>query len=138
MPSQMATQVYVAASYTKDRERAGQFIERLIDAGFEITHDWTDEVHPPTSMTPAARKLVSRGQAEADLRGAIDCDVLVLLVSKGMRGAWIEVGAALASGSRVLVVGKPENFDTFVFMALEEVDHVDDEDAALAWLKAGY
>lgn len=129
-------ELYVAASYSKDRLRAKAFIQRCKAEGHTITHDWTDEMPPPAGMSPAERRLVSRRQAEDDIRGAIYCDMLVLLVSEGMRGAWIEVGAALASGIRVLVVGRPEHFDSFVFMALEEVDHVADEDAALAWLKA--
>lgn len=130
-----STQVYVAASYTRDRLRAKAFIERLLLASFAISHDWTDEMPPPVTATAADRIEISRQQAADDLSGAIDCDTLVLLASNGMRGAWIEVGAALSTGANVLIVGELRDAEHFVFLALPNVYRVADEDAALAWLE---
>jgi hypothetical protein len=133
MPSPL--HVYVAASYSTDRLRAKAFIQRCRDIGLVISHDWTDEMPPPLDATEEERRLTSRRQAQDDLTGAIDCDVLVLLASDGMRGAWIEVGAALSICAEVLIVGEVRDAEHFVFLTLDNVHRVADEVAALDWLR---
>jgi hypothetical protein len=121
----MAIKVYVAASYSRDRLRAKDFIRQVIAAGLQVTHDWTDEMPPGPEGDAVA---ITRRQAQEDLEGAFSCNVLVLLASTPMRGAWIELGAALAADACVIVVGDPGHC---IFLELEGVTKVNTEAEAL-------
>lgn len=125
--------IYVAASYSKDRERASRFIRSLQGQGYTITHDWTGEVAPAPGTPSLVREAINRRQATDDFDAASEADVLVLFYSPGMRGAWIEVGAALANLAKVLIIGQPEQAESFIFLTLMS-GVVADEDEALAWL----
>jgi hypothetical protein len=102
--------VYVAAKYEERHLLVKPLLAVLRVAGHEITHDWTNEddaglAEPDLS---AYHALCARD----DLRGASECDVLVLLPHEKGRGLWVEVGCALAMGRRVLVVGDPGDAKT--------------------------
>lgn len=129
----MKPTVYVAASYSKDRLRAKAFIKRLNDAGYSVTHDWTDEMPPKVGTSATVHRAINRRQAADDLTAAAAADVIVLLYSSGMRGAWIEVGAGLNNLVKVLVVGQPEQAESFVFLDLMS-GVVANEDEAMEWL----
>lgn len=116
--------VYVAASF-KEKDRAKKLIERLKGLGYGITHDWTDEVPPPTQE-----------MAEKALNGAIEADLLVFLHSDAARGAWVEVGAALSTAADVVVVAEPA--PPCVFFKLPTVTVVKSEDDAVLYLTSQY
>lgn len=79
-------------------------VERLRDdlvaAGHMISHDWTLEVRE----RDRGRLIATRSEiAATDLRGVFTADALIaLFMSDGARGAYVEVGAALARGIPVL------------------------------------
>lgn len=90
--------VYVATKF-EAKDRARRVMRALEDAGHEITHDWTRE-------EDGDGEDFLRACALADLAGVLSSDALVLLVEPGMRGAFVELGAALARGVRVVVSGE--------------------------------
>lgn len=63
-------------------------------AGHEITHDWMRATLP-------SRQAI----AEADLAGVRACEVLILLDAERGWGMYVELGAAVALGKPVYVVG---------------------------------
>ena len=73
--------------------------------GHTITHDWTADIrngiyNVPGKLTDAQM----HGLADADIVAVQEADAVVLLYRAGMRGAWCEVGAALALGKPVIVL----------------------------------
>ena len=76
----------------------------LLPKGHEIVSTWIDEAGEgqTTSYTELARRCIDEISA---------CDVLILFCEPGdlLKGALIEVGAALALGKKVAVVGDCES-----------------------------
>ena len=100
--------IYVATKFT-NMQRASVVMRELEKAGHTITHDWTVPEHNTRSRIQCATD---------DLEGVKSADAVVLLRVDGMRGAWIEVGAALAQKKLVIVLdydGEP------VFLELPQV-----------------
>ncbi|HSX31948.1 MAG TPA: hypothetical protein VLF43_01700 [Candidatus Saccharimonadales bacterium] len=89
-----------------------EIINKVVDAGHNITHDWTAT---DTFLGGAQDKLnnpVESGRrAQADIQGVIDCDVYVLSSDnkKVGKGMYVELGAALALCE---ATGKPDVFIT--------------------------
>jgi hypothetical protein len=77
--------------------------------GIEVTYDWTaaDEAGAET-WTPERRSTV----AKAEITGAALATHLIFILPGG-RGAHAELGAALASGAQVLLVGAEPAFSLF-------------------------
>lgn len=88
--------IFLASSWL-NKNTAKHTMERLIAAGHSITYDWT--VHPATEDT-----YVLARQSVADLSGVNDADVFILLWP-GRLGSSAELGAALAFGKQVIIVG---------------------------------
>lgn len=86
--------VYVASKF-EEQERVRAVMKILTAAGHTITHDWTHE----TQFGTAA--------AVRDFEGVRMSDALVLVLEKDLpyRGAWTELGIALAYGIPVYVIG---------------------------------
>lgn len=82
-------------------------MQRVIAAGHEITHDWTDEdVFLGTREAKLAQPDEAGYRADLDLKGVIDSDVYVLSSNNEQvgKGMYAELGAALALHQ---VNGKP-------------------------------
>jgi hypothetical protein len=117
--------VYVATKWSR-RLDAWKVMNALRARGHEITHDWTVEEDPGQNTTPEARREFYGLCAAADVDGVLSADALVLLHDPGCRGAFVELGIALAHGVRVIVVdgdGHPEH-TVPLFYFLPEVRHV--------------
>ena len=85
---------YVATKW-EDRGSAKVLMDALVKRGHHITYDWTvQEQELPQ-------------QAIADLQGVFSADYLVVLAEhhRPYRGVYVELGAALACGRPVLLVG---------------------------------
>lgn len=95
---------YVATKW-EERARARQIMSQLIDAGHTITYDWT------------MQEQESGLQAQADLNGVIEADVLVFIAEQDLnyKGALIEIGAALGQGMPVVVIGDAPITETMFF-----------------------
>ena len=89
--------VYVAGKW-EDKERVRAVMEELIATGHRVTHDWTTE-EGSDSYTERALN---------DLRGVWFADALVIVAVNTelpYRGTLVELGAALALGKPVYVIG---------------------------------
>ena len=100
--------VYVAGASSERAERAKPVMQALTNAGFRITHDWTEacDMHGANNEhgTLSAEELAAC--AYADLNGVRTADILVLLApEKPSTGAWAELGIALMSGCRIFIAG---------------------------------
>lgn len=113
--------VYVAAKF-EEAPRAQKVMRELRLLGHEVTYDWTQ--HKPD--TPIENLPVI---AALDILGAVDAHVVVALWHPNLRGALVEVGAALAVRRVVLAVGVPED-DPCIFWKHPGVLRVE-SDAAL-------
>lgn len=106
--TRLSKKVYVAAKFTeKDRVRA--LYTALKEAGHTITFDWT-------TGEVVGNELEAFRAAQNDLAGVHDADVVVLLPHAYSRGAYVELGYALALNKKIIVVGGPEYRDLSVFL----------------------
>ncbi len=128
--------VYVGTKWSR-RAEASEAMALLRARGHSITHDWTTEEDPGTGVE-AARAYYAECAA-ADVDGVLDADVFLLIHDPTCRGAFVELGIALAHGCRVIVVdgeGHPEH-SVPIFYFLPEVEHVASVEAALQLIDEG-
>ena len=97
--SKKQMRVYVAGKFS-EKKQAHSVMCQVRSLGHEVTYDWTQfsEERTPQSMQRAAN---------LDLQGVLDADAVLALLtdpSYTYRGTFFELGAALATGKRVLVV----------------------------------
>jgi hypothetical protein len=77
----------------------------LLSHGHVLTYDWT--AHGAVyraEQTASENVAVMQETARREIKGVTSADIVIVLLPGG-RGTHIEMGAALASGKRVLVVG---------------------------------
>jgi hypothetical protein len=121
--------VYVASRYSergKARTRAAH--DAFRNAGHSITHDWT---HEDDTLTGLVKDRYLTECAILDYEGVVDADAFVLLVEPEMKGAWTELGMALATLRTVIIIGGThEN----IFERMPEVHHCDSVDEAMRLL----
>jgi nucleoside 2-deoxyribosyltransferase len=102
--------VYVAGKW-EDREKVRHWHKVLRDNGHRITCDWTDHEYPE-----AGQEHLLQRYAVDDIVGVTVCDLLIVIFQERYhyRGALVEMGAALALGKRVWVLGTAE--ESCIFM----------------------
>ncbi len=88
--------IYLASSFL-NKENARTAMDMLENAGHTITSDWTQNVPVPIEVD-LVRESVQ------DLQGVKDADVFVMLWP-GRMGSNAELGAALALGKPVILIG---------------------------------
>jgi len=93
--------VYVATSFT-EAPLAKTVMEALEIDGHHITHNWTNE-NASGLQGDELTKYLTRC-ALADVDGVERCDVLLLLNNPKCRGAYTELGMAIALKKQVIVV----------------------------------
>ena len=99
---------FFVSGQINDLENVRNVIDKVLEAGHELTHDWTASdtiLGGPNSKLENIEESATR--AKKDITGVIQSDVYVLCsdnenVGKGM---YVELGAALALNE---TVGKPE------------------------------
>ncbi len=120
--------IYIATK-TDNYKQAQRIRDLLLDAGHEITFDWTEvvaEVGPDKGLrsdTPPDREF-QRICAQNDMQGVREADALVMLCYPGLCGTLIEVGAALVLGTPVIILGEPER--NSVFFAMQHVHRIEE------------
>ena len=107
------SRVYVAGKW-EDREKVRRVQARLRALGDTITHDWTNS------------REIDREEALRDIEGVKQCDMLVAVLSEeyNHRGTWVEIGAALALGRPVYIIG---NGGPCIFTAHPLVTHIEED-----------
>lgn len=111
--------IYIASKF-ENKDTVRELQRRFLLAGHQITFDWTgcsDE-----GMEAEAKAKYWMQCAERDRRGVIDCDVFILLCRPEMRGAWVELGVALATNKKIILVGSGRET---VFTEATGIFHVD-------------
>jgi nucleoside 2-deoxyribosyltransferase len=107
--------VYVASKFENQSET--KYAQKLLEqAGHSITYDWTqnDETRRDEPGFLAAC-------AENDFAGVAKADALVLLGAPLMRGAYVELGIALAYDIPVVVVGRHECENIFLHLKSDNI-----------------
>jgi len=119
---------YIASRFD-NKEAVLQIYEKLKEKGHEVHKDWT--VHQPFYPYSSDPHRCAK-YSEEDVKGAMDCDVFVLLADEKAvsenspnmhshgRGMFIELGAAISSfllrGSpKVFVIGPDNDKSIFHF-----------------------
>ncbi len=117
---------YVAAKL-EDHEEAKEAMQLLQSIGFKVTHDWTSWLLKHGEVTDDALRC----RAKLDELGASSCDVLVVLAREDryFKGAYCELGIAIASGAMVFVIG--HGMDDCIFIHHPSVILVDSLDNAV-------
>ena len=96
-----------------DIPKAQALMERIREAGHTITHDWTEGIAFEEHMSGV--ELSSR--AEADIEGVRTADLVVVYMqpkmTTNMTGAAIEMGAAYACRTPVVVIEEEARFTHF-------------------------
>lgn len=110
--------IYVAARFD-NKEEAIEAMHRFWGEGHEISYDWT--VHEGAEYGAEASR-----QAMLDLGGVATADVFVLLASENMRGAFIELGVAMALYKRIYVVNSPGNTIFYSHPLIHHVKSIDE------------
>lgn len=95
---------YVAGKFREYR-RCREMIDFLTSLGHSVTYDWTrteefnEEGDPkgPVGERGDIPRWKLQLYAENDIEGVLDSDFIVVLADSQLCGAWIELGAALAS-----------------------------------------
>lgn len=121
--------IYVASKFENvDEVRRIQALLR--SWGHSITFDWTPELAQSIELAKHGDSLDIQAQQDkaaiCDFRGALMCDVLVLIPYPGLKGALVEMGIALGAGREVIIVGDLGPSDN-VFRHLPQVYTVEEK-----------
>lgn len=121
--------IYVAAKF-EEKAMVRKVYSLLEDAGHTITVDWTQE---DDSRYLGLQKLEYwRACGHADLRGVKDADLVLLFPHEKGKGLYAELGAALAWGKSVFIVGGEDI--RCIFFYCNKVHWFANLDSALAQL----
>jgi nucleoside 2-deoxyribosyltransferase len=110
--------VYVAAAFRNLLE-AKDVMSRLQKIGYEITHDWTNE----SSEGLKGEELTSYLEkcAEHDFDGVMSADLFFLINDDRGRGAFTELGFALAKGLPIIVAKEKAANNIFLHLQCQGV-----------------
>jgi nucleoside 2-deoxyribosyltransferase len=124
--------VYLAGKW-EERDKCKYLMNKLIEAGFEITCDWTNHVNPPEG-----EEYKLSGYAYADIKGVQDADCLIFyaVFPHNYRGAFVEMGAALGLGKPVYVIG--HGIDGCIFLYHNHVMKFDKLSEVIAYMIGEY
>jgi len=128
----MSEKVYLAGRFSR-RDEFKTLADEIVAAGHQVTSRWlySDDHHLELdrAQLPAAAAAIRDLE---DVRAATVCIAFTEEPEgpQGRGGRHVELGAALALGMRVIVVGEPEH----IFHLLPDVVQVGSAEAALAAL----
>ncbi len=116
-PTKQKNMKYYIASRFDNKDEVRKIYARLAEHGHEIAFDWTE--HPPIKPYNDHSDQ-SQEFAIADLNGARNCDVLIVISSDAGTGMYVELGAAMASflergAPRIFVIGEHNTRSMFYF-----------------------
>lgn len=106
----MSKKVYVSGR-SSIRDGVEGAIEKLTEAGFEVTFDWTK--HPRIVYKDEPNK--AREYLQVELKAIDNSDAFILISDKEGTGMYVEMGYALAKDKPVYVVGKWNTKPIFMY-----------------------
>lgn len=131
--------IYVAGGFRERTTIVKPYVERLQQAGWEITENWAvrdqDFSYGGDQNVPTATRIAA---ASANFAGVFSADILWLICPgySGARGSWAEMGIALGLRSfnhaiKIVVSGPEWRYSVFTELA----DHkFDTHEEAFSWL----
>jgi hypothetical protein len=129
------TKVYIASKF-----HHGQRWKDLSEEAYKYDHPWYGITFVGRWFLDYAGVIPDEPQFcklgwEHDIEDVIACDVLIVYAEpeEHLRGALVEVGAALAYGRYVLTIGDHPDYGTWKHHA--NVHQMKDLDSALTWLR---
>ena len=94
---------YIATKFENTNEFY-KMRELIQSTGHTVTHDWTTEDWAVKRNLD--EKMEFREQcAILDFQGVVEADALILIQHEDMKGAYVELGIALANNKHVIIVG---------------------------------
>lgn len=128
----MSERIYIAGRFSR-RHEFKRLAEALTANGHAVTSRWlySEDHHADLGENPRGAALAAVEDLE-DVRGATVCIAFTEEpgARQGRGGRHVEVGAALALGIRLIVVGSPEH----IFHVMPDATHVATAEEALAVL----
>ena len=111
-----------AAGASAEIDRARRVIAALRAEGLEITFDWPADIDEAGGRANAGLTEEERvATADACLKAAHDCEVLLLLVPHARTcGAWTELGVAYACERTIVMSGEADDFDVSIMTAVAD------------------
>jgi hypothetical protein len=128
----MSEKVYLAGRFSR-RHEFKQIADQITAAGHRVTSRWLDSDEHHLELDSGQLPAVAAAVRDLDdVRAATVCIAFTEEPGgpQGRGGRHVELGAALALGMQVIVVGDPEH----IFHLLPGVRQVDSAEAALAAL----
>lgn len=101
-------------------------ISALRAKGFEVVHDWTQATRDEDFYT-------RRATAHIDDEAVRACDVLLMMYTDGMKGAYFEMGMAHGLGKTIIVIDADRK--DCIFHYHSDIEHVDSLDSAIALME---
>ena len=111
-PLEEPKRVFVAGKW-ESREKIRVVMAKLETLGYVNAHDWTEH------------KVFGYTASELDMAGVAQCDIFIFVADEPLnfRGAYAELGAAIALNKRIILVGK--GADHCIYSLHPLVEHVD-------------
>jgi hypothetical protein len=125
--------VYVAASSSEmDRARAVFSLVKS-DPALSLALDWIAQIERVGVANAGISIDDGARYAEPSVRAVRECGALVFLIptSGGSRGAWFELGIAVACEKPIVVVGDPVPVSIFASYAAKHGTHVATDEQAI-------
>ena len=120
--------IYIAGKF-EEHVLIARYAEKLENRGHEITFPWF--------RRHVVGGISLQQSAEEDVYGVRDSDACVFVFERDLvyKGAYAELGMAVALEKRILVVGHAA--DSCIFMNLPQVERVETLDEVLEVLRGG-
>jgi nucleoside 2-deoxyribosyltransferase len=108
----LRSKIYLAGKW-EEHSLIAMYAERLLERGYEISFPWFLLHLENTPLRQAAAE---------DLQGVLEADIFIAIFERELpyKGSMTELGCALASGKRVIVIGHGGDANVFVHHPLVE------------------
>src|ERR1700747_2806340 len=123
--------IYVAGA-SKERLMIADYMRRLREAGFEITHDWIAEMDQEKTPDNELSHEKAEKYGRRNLYGVLQADLFWLMIPENQSlGAWVELGYALARMG--VIVSGDRTKSIFVHLSC---DHFKTHEEAFEFIKS--
>ena len=125
--------VYIAAS-SSEMDRARLAFDAIKAAPeCELALDWIAQIETVGVANEGIPIVEGASYAAQSVLAVQACDVFVFLIpaTGGSRGAWFELGLAVAQKKRIVVVGDPVPVSIFASLAATLGTHVESDEQAI-------